>query len=750
MLRRIVSLLTACLLLAVLCVPVAAAPDTTPLKAFEYELQAGQTVILKKYIGQNKNVIVPAQYQIDGVSHSVYLDAKTVFRANEAIESVTLKPDTRFVNNTMATLFAECSNLRSVVAKNINTGGVTSLEYLFCNSPKLERADVSGWDTSAVVTLHAAFSGCKALSELKGYTTWNTAAVEEMHFMFNEVRKLKKIELSRWDLSNLKNCGWCFQNCAAQQILLPGNIPILSAGVMNHATNVEDVSFTIPEGVQTIGYAHTFYDFATNDFREFGVAEGNTKFKTIDGVLYTADGKKLLAIPRGKTFPDDTYEIPETVTFLAELSFSRNYNIKQVILPNGYLLAEIPQYAPEYITYNDIGNLNAGLNLNVAIYLYTGVEKYAVREDNPNYTSRDGVIYSKDMTTLLAVPTRYRGKLNIPEGVQVWRSDAMWYGDKTVNCLMEHTTQVSIPASMTDIAADQLYKLNWLRENVSGFRITVHKDNPVYYVDKKGQLAQRTDIAQLDVQLENQVYTYDGAAKTPRVTIRYDGKILTPEKDYSVEYFDNTQAGTARIRITAHSLFYGVLERSFTIEKAVPDYTVPTSLTATYGQFLKDISLPEGFSWEKPLDTAGDAGSNQWMLRYDMGNANYQAVEEIPVTLTVHPKEVNISPDKKPALALWTGSPLMPALTLYDGKTVIPASEYTLSYEKNTGFGYATVTVTDNPGGNYTVSGTQRFLIVPGPLLVYLPLLTILTLVAFCQNISRKRAAQSGKPSQTP
>lgn len=749
MLRKIVSLLIVCLLLAALCVPAAAASDTTPLKAFEYELKAGQTVVLKKYIGQSKYVTVPAQYQIDGVSHSVYLDAKTVFRANETIESVTLKPDIRFLNNTMVTLFAECPNLRSVAAKNINTGGVASIEYLFCNSPRLERADVSGWDTGDVVTMHAAFSGCKELSELKGYTDWNTASVEEMHFMFNEAQKLKKIDLSKWDLSNLKNCGWCFQICGAQQILLPENIPVLSAGVMNHATGITGNSFTIPAGVQTIGYAHTFYDFATDDFKEFRVAEGNTRFKTIDGVLYTGDGQKLLAIPRGKTFSNDTYEIPETVTFLAELSFSRNYNIKQVILPNGYLLEEIPQYAPEYITYNDIGNLNAGLNLNVAVYLYTGVERYAVREDNPHYASRDGVIYTKDMTTLLAVPTRYRGKLNIPEGVQVWRSKAMWYGGKTVNRLMEDTTQVSIPASMTDIAVDQLYKLNWLRENISDFRVTVHKDNPVYYVDKKGNLARRTDIAQLDVQLENQVYTYDGTPKMPQVTISYDGKTLRPEKDYTVEYLNNTQAGTARVRITAHALFYGALERSFTIEKAAPSYTVPADLTATYGQLLRDIPLPEGFSWEQPLCTVGDAGSNQWMLRYDTGDANYQAVEKIPVILMVQPKAVHITPDEKSSFALWTGSPLTPALSLYDGNAVIPPSEYTLSYERNTGFGYATVTVTDNPGGNYTVGGTQRFLIVPGPLLILLPMLAILTFAAFCQDIKRKKDALSRKPSQT-
>ena len=287
--RRIFTFLAACLLLAVLAVPAyAAAPDNTPLKSFEYELQAGQVVVLQKYIGKSQNVVVPAQYRLDGTLYRVQLNALTVFRGNETIETILLKPGIGFLKNTMATLFAECPNLRSVVAAGLDTRGVASLEYLFCKSPKVESADLSGWDTGDVVTMHSAFSGCSALSQLKGYTTWDTSAVEEMHFMFNEVKKLKKIDLRKWDLSNLKNSGWCFQNCTAQQILLPDTIAILSAGFMNHATQISGNSFTIPAGVKTIGYAHTFYDFATNDFTEFRVAEGNTAYKVIDGILYSA------------------------------------------------------------------------------------------------------------------------------------------------------------------------------------------------------------------------------------------------------------------------------------------------------------------------------------------------------------------------------------------------------------------------------------------------------------------------------
>lgn len=58
----------------------------------------------------------------------------------------------------------------------------------------------------------------------------------------------------------------------------------------------------------------------------------------------------------------------------------------------------------------------------------------------------------------------------------------------------------------------------------------------------------------------------------------------------------------------------------------------------------------------------------------------------------------------------YTGDAIRPAFTLKDdlGNT-IPESEYTLAYANNIELGMATVTVSDNAGGNYAVSGTASF-----------------------------------------
>ena len=89
-------------------------------------------------------------------------------------------------------------------------------------------------------------------------------------------------------------------------------------------------------------------------------------------------------------------------------------------------------------------------------------------------------------------------------------------------------------------------------------------------------------------------------------------------------------------------------------------------------------------------------------------SANYTG--EITTTFKITPKTVS-----KPTITLsdtsfeYTGSEIKPTVTVKDGETTIPEKEYTVGYSNNTDPGTATVTITDNEGGNYTVSGSESF-----------------------------------------
>lgn len=83
------------------------------------------------------------------------------------------------------------------------------------------------------------------------------------------------------------------------------------------------------------------------------------------------------------------------------------------------------------------------------------------------------------------------------------------------------------------------------------------------------------------------------------------------------------------------------------------------------------------------------------------------------VTFTIEPKKID-SPifDGLKSEYTYTGQKVEPEFALMDGDTVIPSSEYEVSYSDNTEVGTATVTIKDASGGNYEVNCKAEFNIV--------------------------------------
>ena len=66
-----------------------------------------------------------------------------------------------------------------------------------------------------------------------------------------------------------------------------------------------------------------------------------------------------------------------------------------------------------------------------------------------------------------------------------------------------------------------------------------------------------------DVTIENQTYT--GKALEPTVTVKVGDKTLKQGKDFEVEYSDNTEPGTAKVKITGEGNYTGTIEAEFDI-----------------------------------------------------------------------------------------------------------------------------------------------------------------------------------------
>ena len=60
---------------------------------------------------------------------------------------------------------------------------------------------------------------------------------------------------------------------------------------------------------------------------------GKKKYKSLDGVLFTEDGKTLVQYPGGK--PDEVYEVPDSVERIDQFAFKGNKKLRNVIIQNG-------------------------------------------------------------------------------------------------------------------------------------------------------------------------------------------------------------------------------------------------------------------------------------------------------------------------------------------------------------------------------------------------------------------------------
>ncbi len=228
--------------------------------------------------------------------------------------------------------------------------------------------------------------------------------------------------------------------------------------------------------------------------------------------------------------------------------------------------------------------------------------------------------------------------------------------------------------------------------------------------------------------------TYTGSALTPAVTVK-DGDMVIDPSEYTVSYSNNVNVGDSPVTVTITDNTGGNYDVSgtatFTIVKAAPTYTAPTSKDPTYNMNVQELINPGSTNhgtFEYSTDgtnfttsTTGLVGTDakDYLIYYRIiGDSNHSDVGYDPspaltLTVTIKPKPVS-SPEilLSPNVYYYDGTAKTPAVTVRDEGVVIPSTEYTVDYGNNVNAGKVTVTLTDNPGGNYNVSGTQTFTIV--------------------------------------
>lgn len=124
--------------------------------------------------------------------------------------------------------------------------------------------------------------------------------------------------------------------------------------------------------------------------------------------------------------------------------------------------------------------------------------------------------------------------------------------------------------------------------------------------------------------------------------------------------------------------------------------------------YMSSVQLKEGLDYNVTYSDNINAGTATAIVT---GIGAYSGTKN--VTFTIEPKKIS-SPtfDGLKSEYTYTGQKVEPEFALMDGDTVIPSSEYEVSYSDNTEVGTATVTIKDASGGNYEVNCKAEFNIV--------------------------------------
>ena len=130
-----------------------------------------------------------------------------------------------------------------------------------------------------------------------------------------------------------------FTGCPIPELILPENLERVGDLAFSHCGMTE---LTIPAGLTELGNG-PFASCAS--LTEIKAAAESEAFCTVDGVLFSKDGTKLVQYPAGK--PGECYELPSSVTQICSSAFS-GCTLKEVLLPEG--LEKIGEYAFEKCT----------------------------------------------------------------------------------------------------------------------------------------------------------------------------------------------------------------------------------------------------------------------------------------------------------------------------------------------------------------------------------------------------------------
>jgi uncharacterized repeat protein (TIGR02543 family) len=240
-------------------------------------------------------------------------------------------------------------------------------------------------------------------------------------------------------------------------INLPDSYTVMSESAFADANAL--TSIAISDLVTSIGET---YFYGIRNLSSITVDNNNAYYSSIDGVLFDKLQSKLITYPQGKT--GSNYAVRDGVTHIGSGAF-RNSKFTSVSIPEGVTHIEsgaflgsrvesislpdsLIEIASQAFQSSELMTVTIPINVStLGKYAFTQASKLTsitVDGENQNYSSRDGVLFDKLQSKLIAYPIgNPAASYTIPSGVQTIGEDSFMFAPKL--------TSVVIPTEISTI-----------------------------------------------------------------------------------------------------------------------------------------------------------------------------------------------------------------------------------------------------------------------------------------------------------
>ncbi len=378
-------------------------PSATWYEDYDYETEGSKIWLTASKGKLSGNITVPAKAVIDGTEYRVGVkpngvsiwqtdgDAITGIRFEKGVEAADYLDslcsglgelkiadlsglDTSKVIS-MRFLFMSCSKLEEVDLEGVKTGLVQEFDFMFMGCRSLKAIDVSGFDTSNALKMNAVFTGCSSLTSLD-VSNFDTSNVTWMDSMFSYCSGLTSLDISNFVTSKVQSMSSLFNGCENLKKLELGE---LNTGDVMHFNDMfhdcralEELdlhSFRTTCMTEMKSMFQNCTALKQLDIRSFDMTklnENHTEY--VDPAMYflTNSGVEELDLPK-KAMSGHDFSEYEKLKLICYVGSEEEWAALNNIVPSGVTVScNMPQPKPEvdlYSWYNDYDHEISGKDI---------------------------------------------------------------------------------------------------------------------------------------------------------------------------------------------------------------------------------------------------------------------------------------------------------------------------------------------------------------------------------------------------